>query len=135
MTLDLWKKQADYAMRVLEELIEGSMKIRELELEAATQAHADAEATRRAIGAASDPSELARLHTEWARSNAQKLFEHWRSVSQAVMETNAALVRCAYAEVAVPLPEQTMLGSVDGAYKQWLDAIQRLYRPAEKAAA
>jgi phasin family protein len=146
MMLDYWKRPLDYGFRVMQQVIEGSMKIRELQLETATQAHADAEATRRAIAAATDVGELARLQTEWARSNAERSFAYWRAVSQAVMETDAALVRCACAEAAIPLPEaykagdleaskQALLGMVDSAYKQWLDAAQRFYRPAEKAAA
>jgi hypothetical protein len=144
--LQAWKRQFDAGLRLLEAMVEGSTRMREIQLAAAAQAHADAEATRKAIAAATDLSQLAKLQTDWARVTAAKSLVYWRSVSQAVMETDAALVKCACAQAQLPLPEvfkgaeleaskQALLGVVDTAYKQWLDAAQRFYPSAERAAA
>ena len=116
------------------------------QLEAAAQAHADLEATRKALAAASNMPQLLKLQAEWAQANASKCLAYWRSVCEAAMQTDAALVKCACREAAVPLPEsfkstdleasrEALLGMVDGAYKQWLDAAQRFYQPVERAAA
>lgn len=131
--LQAWKRQADSGLRLLEAMVEGSTRIREIQLEAAAQAHADAEATRKALAAASDIPQLLELQTQWAQANAEKCLAYWRSVGQTVMETDAALVKCARGAAAVPLPES--FNAIDGAYKQWLDAAQRFYKPVEKAAA
>jgi phasin family protein len=120
---------------MLETLAEGSTRMREIQLEAAAGAHADLEATRKAIAAATDAAQLFRLQAEWTQANAQKSAAYWRSISQAAMETGAALAKSARAEAAAPLPEPALLGMVDSAYKQWLDAAQRFYQPAERQAA
>ena len=144
--LQACKRQADSGLRLLEAMVEGSTRMRDIQLEAAAQAHADAEATRKALAAATDIPQLMKLQAQWAQANAEKCVAYWRSVYQAVMETDAALVKCAWGEAALPLPEsfkaadleasrQALLGVVDGAYKQWLDAAQRFYKPLEKAAA
>jgi len=117
--LQAWKRQADAGLRLLEAMVEGSTRMREIQLEAAAQAHADAEATRKALAAASDLPQILKLQTQWAQANAGKCLAYWRSVFQSVMETDAALVKCMYAEAAVPLP----------------GAAQRFYKPLEKAAA
>ena len=128
--LQAWKRQADAGLRLLEAMVEGSTRMREIQLEAAAQAHADAEATRKALATANDLPQLLKLQTQWAQANAGKCLEYWRSVFQSVMETDAALAKCIYAEAAVPLP-----GAVDSAYQQWVGAAQRFYKPLEKAAA
>jgi phasin family protein len=124
--LQACKRQADSGLRLLEAMVEGSTRMREIQLEAAVQAHADAEATRKAFAAAADIPQLMKLQAQWAQANAERCLAYWRSVYQAVMETDAALVMCASGEAALP---------VDSAYKQWLDAAQRFYRPLEKVAA
>ena len=144
--MQAWKKQCDTSLRAMETLIEGATKIREAQLEAASFAHADAEATRKAIAAATDPSQLLRLQTEWARANVEKALAYWRSNYQTVMETNAELVKCLYSAAAVAgagpdafkgadfdASRQALLGMVDGAYKQWLESVQQLYKPVERA--
>ena len=142
--LQAWKRQADCGLRLVEAMVEGSTRMREIQLEAAAEAHADAEATRKAVAAARDLAQLARLQADWARANAAKSAAYWRSVCQAVMETHAALVKCSAVPIALPeglkgadleASQQALLGIVDSAYKQWLDTAQRLYQPAQKETA
>jgi phasin family protein len=128
--LQAWKRQADTGVRLLEALLERSTRIHEIQLEAATQAHADLEATRKALIAASSLPEILNVQTQWAQANAQKCLAYWRTICEA----------------AVPLPEafkgadldvskDALLGMVDSAYKQWLDTAQSFYKPLEKVAA
>jgi phasin family protein len=144
--LEAWKRQADAGLRLVEAMVEGSTRIRELQLEAAAEAHADLEATRKALAAATGMPQLLKLQTKWAQANASKCLAYWRSVCEAAMQTDAALVKCACGQAAVPLPEsfksadleasrEALLGMVDSAYKQWLDAAQRFYKPLERLAA
>ena len=114
MFMQAWKAQLDAGMRVFEAVAEGAMRVCEAQLEAATEAHADLEATRKAIAAATDAAQLLKLQTEWATANAQKSFAYWRSLLQA-------------GTPEAP-PQMLNLGMLDSAYKQWLENVQRLYQ-------
>jgi hypothetical protein len=77
------KAQLDAALRLAETVTEAAIRMHEVQLEAAAQAHADAEATRRAIGAATDFGQAMKIYTEWARGNAGKSLQYWRALFQA----------------------------------------------------
>ena len=89
-----WKKQLDVAMRVTEAIIEGSTRMHEVQIEAATEAHADAVATQRSLASATSPAELLRIQTEWLTANQRKSMEYWRHLYEAASETNARVVKC-----------------------------------------
>jgi len=116
--LQAWKAQFDTGLHVLETVTEAAIRMHEAQLEAATEAHADLEATRKAIASATDASHVLQLYTEWSRANAGKSFAYWRSLLQA-------------GTPEAP-PQMLKLEMVDSAYKQWLDTVQRFYRPFEK---
>jgi len=119
MFMQAWKAQLDAGLRAIETLTESAIRMHEVQLSAATQAHADAEATRAVIAAATDPAQLTKLCAEWARSNAGKSFAYWRSLLQAGTPQAAS---------GMLKPEM-----IDGAYQQWLDTVQRFYKPLEKS--
>jgi phasin family protein len=131
--MQAWKKQLDAGLRMMEAIIEGATKVHEAQLQAAAQAHADAEATRKAIAAATDLSQILKLQTEWARANAQKSLAYWRSMVETVGQTDAELVKCACSQAPVALPEMVKAGDLDALYKQWLDSLRQLYKPVERA--
>ena len=131
-----WKKQLDAGLLAMETILEGSIKIRQLQLEAATEAHADIEATRKAVAAATEVAQLIKLQAEWFQSNARKSLAYWRSAYEALVETDTTLAQRACAGATLPLPDaKPVLGMVDSAYQQWLEAAQRFYRPAEEETA
>lgn len=99
--MQAWKAQIDAGLRALETMTEGAIRMHEAQLEAATQAHADLEATRKAIAAASDASEVMKLCGEWARANVRRSLGCWRAFD---------------------------LGTVDDTYQQWLRSVQQLYK-------
>lgn len=92
--LDTWKHELDAAMRLTEAVIEGSERMREVQLEAAVAAHADAVATQKALAAASTPAELMRIQTEWLAANQKKSMQYWKSLYEAAAETNAHVLKC-----------------------------------------
>ena len=92
--MDVWKAQLDTAMRITEAIIEGSTRMHEVQIEAATDAHADAVATQKSLAAASDPAELLRIQTEWLAANQKKSMEYWRHLVEAAAETNARVMGC-----------------------------------------
>ncbi len=113
-----WKAQLDAGLRAIETITESAIRMHQAQLEAATEAHADAVATRKAIAAASDASQIMKLSAEWTRENAGKSFAYWRSLLQAGTP-----------QAMAGMPRLEML---NGAYQQWLDSVQRLYKPAER---
>ena len=133
MSVQAWKAQLDAGMRVFEILTEGAMRVYEAQLEAATEAHADAEATRKALAAATDMGQVMKLCAEWARANSEKSFACCRSFVEAVAETDKEVVKCVGTPMA--LPQGIDLGMIDSAYKQWLEGVQRMYRSATRPSA
>jgi hypothetical protein len=102
-----WKAQLDAALRLAETVTEAAMRMHEVQLEAAAQAHADAEATRNAIGAATDFGQAMKITTEWARGNAAKSLQYWRALFQA------------------STPEEASTNP-------WLGVLQQFSKPLEK---
>jgi phasin family protein len=92
--LDAWKRQLDTALRVTEAIIEGSTRMHEVQIEAATDAHADAVATQKALADALDAAQLLRIQTEWFVANQRKSMEYWKGLYEAAADTNAKLMSC-----------------------------------------
>lgn len=101
-----WKAQLDAALRLAETVTEAAMRMHEVQLEAAAQAHADAEATRKAIAAATDFGQAMKIYTEWARGNAGKSLQYWRALFQA--------------------------STPEAPYNPWLGVLQQFSKPFEK---
>jgi phasin family protein len=126
--IQTWKTQLDAGLRMFEAIAEGAMRIYEAQLEAMTEAHADAEATRKAIAAATDPAQVMKLCAEWARANTEKSLACCRSFAETVAETDREVVKCVGTPIALPEGVGAGLGMVDSAYKQWMESVQRLYQ-------
>ena len=91
-----WKRQLDGALRVVEAIAEGSMKIRESQLAAATEAHASAEATRKRLKKAGDAQELWRIQGEWLSASMQMSLAYWRQLYETAAETQSCVAKCFY---------------------------------------
>jgi len=130
------KQNIDCGMRVVEALAEGASKIREIQLETATDAHAGAVATQKCIAAAGDPAQIWKYYGEWMLGNAQKSAAYWQQIAQTLAETNTAVLQC-LGEGAKAFPAVTAMGNGDAAkgfgnllenaYKQWSDATREFY--------
>jgi phasin family protein len=127
-----WKRQCDAGLRAIEAMIEGATKIHQTQLQAAAEAHASAEATRTALAAATDPAQVFRLQTEWARANAQKSFAYWRSMAQAVVETDAELAKCMYGQAPAVLAGMVNADALGALYKRWFDSVSQVYKPVAR---
>jgi phasin family protein len=92
--MDAWKRQLDATMRITEAIIEGSTRMHEVQIEAATEAHADAVATQKALATAAGPAELLRIQSEWLAANQKKSMEYWKSLYEAAAATNAQVMGC-----------------------------------------
>jgi len=132
--MQAWKQQVDGCLRTIETLVEGATRLREIQLEAAADAHADLEATRKAIAATTDPARVLELQAQWARANAEKCAAYWRRFYELGAQTQASLAQCmvpapaAAAPAALDESKHSMLTLIDQAYKQWLDTAQQFYK-------
>ena len=122
---DACKPAVDCNMRVVEALVEGATRIHELQLQAATEAHAGAVATQKTVAQTADPGKIAQLYGEWMIANAQKSVAYWQSIAQVVMETNAAILKC-FGEGASAVP----VAGLDDAYTRWAKATRDFYTTA-----
>src|ERR1043165_4791839 len=81
--LQAWKQQLDIGLRLIETMVEGAIKMRQVQLEAATETYAKAVATRKSAAEASDLAQLVQLQAEWTRVNVQKCAAYWRDLTYA----------------------------------------------------
>jgi len=145
--LQACKQQLDVGLRAMEALVEGTTRLRQMQLEAATAVHADLDAMRKSIAATSDLARLAELQMQWMRANAERWADYWRKVHEVATQTQAQLAGCFHARPPAAAPidpsKQALFTLMDSAYKQWLDATQQFYklptvpgaRPQHRAAA
>ena len=128
-----WKQQLDGALRVLEAIEEGPMKMCESQLAAATEAHASAEATRKLLKKAGDAQELWRIQGEWLSASMQASLAYWRQLYETAAETQSCAAKCFYEPAGffasqASLPAGTsMLGMMDEAYRHWLETTKQFY--------
>jgi len=141
------KGQFDTALRVIEAITEGAMKMREGQLTAATEAHAGAAATLKLLERAADPQELTRIHSEWLAASLQKSLGYWTAVFTTMVETQTNIARCmaqpaqsAVAEMQTPAPAEAaapvaMQRAMDALYKPWLETTQELLASVARSGA
>ena len=137
-----WKQRLDAALRAIEAITEGSMKIRETQLAAAAEAHASAEATRKQLDAAADPQQLWSMQSEWLIASLRSSLAYWQQIHWAAWETQGNVARCLCDPEALFAPQPAaaeaskgaLLDVMDEAYKRWLQATQQFYSPPQVSA-
>ena len=145
-TVKALKGQLDTTLRVIEAITEGSMKMRDAQLTAATEAHADAAATLKLLEKATDPQELARIQSEWLGASLQKSLGYWTALFTAMVETQTSIAKCmaqpaqaAMAEMQAPTPAEAapvqMQKAMDALYKPWLETTQELLASVARSGA
>jgi phasin family protein len=80
LLLQAWKQQLDLGLRLVETIVEGSIKLREMQVKAAADAHADAVTTRKSLADATSLAQLVKLQSDWTRANAEKCAAYWREL-------------------------------------------------------
>ena len=113
------KSQLDAVMKALEGVVECARRIHEVQLEAAVEAHASAEATRQQLQGARDAQELWRIQSEWLSGCLTESLSYWSALSQAVLESQASIA------ASLGQPSALLPGGMDGAYQQWLEATRK----------
>jgi len=130
-----WKVQLDTVLRVTEALTEGAMKLRDVQLAAATETHASAAATRALVEKCCDAQELYRLQSEWLSASLQQSFAYWASLYSTVIETQQSMAQCiapqpeaspAEAPAVPEMPRWPLQDMMDSFYKPFIETTKEL---------
>ena len=130
------KQQLETAMSVIEAITEGSKRMREAQLKAATEAHASVEALHKRIAGAQDAQELWRIHSEWSSANLGKALAYWRELYEIALATQSSIVKCLTQQALFSGPQAPaiaeashipVLEMMDTAYKRWLETTRQFY--------
>lgn len=136
LALTEWKRQFDAALRVVEAIVEGSRKMCETQLEAAIEAHARTEATRKLLAKTGDVQELWRIQSEWMSANLERSLSHWRDLCETGLETGSCVADCLSWQAGVVAPQATaasdasqgtLLEMMNAAYKGWQETTRQFY--------
>ena len=128
--LQAWKRQIDTALRIAEALVEGAEKAREIQLGAAVEAHAWLEANRKALAGETSPTEFLALQSRLGTENFAKAADYWTRLAANARDTQARIVSILADGTALPeapAAQDALNAIVDAGYKQWMEAVKRLY--------
>ena len=130
--LQAWKQQLDIGLRLVETMVEGAVRMRQVQLEAATETQSNAAKTRKSVADASDLAQLVKLQAEWTRVNVQKCAAYWRDLYEVATRTQGELASRVGVQPPAAAAEgdanKALFGMMDDAYCGWLDATQKFYR-------
>lgn len=128
------KQQIQAGFSVLEAITEGSRKLQQTQLKAATDAHAAVEAIQKRFAEGADGQELWRLQSEWMSTSVEKSLAYWRELYQTTIETESAIAKALAAQVPLSMPAVPGAGNASGgpmvemmndAYKRWTEAARQ----------
>lgn len=142
--LEAWKRQFDTTLQIIETMTEGAARMREGQLQAAVDAHANAAAAQQRALKAGDPTQLLGAEAQWLQHNVEQSVEYWRTLFAAALETQSSLLNCLAqhpalkgvprAAIDFETPKNAMLGMVETACNQWLEATKAAMTQAAAAA-
>lgn len=130
------KQQLETAVGVIEAITEGSKRMREAQLKAATEAHASVEALHKRIAGAGDAQELWRIHSEWSSANLGKALAYWRELYEIALATQSSIAKCLSQQSWFPVPQAPEIAGashlplvemMDTACKRWLETTRQFY--------
>ena len=130
-----WKSGIDSCWRALEAMTEGARKLHEIQLEAAVEAHASTEASRKQLAGCADPQAAWRIQADWLTRNLTDCQAYWRRLAETAGETQAAVAACLCGQPVSAPPAAGTQGAVlemmDKAYQQWLETTRQFYTKAK----
>ena len=131
---NVWKQQVSMALKMVEAITEQSRKMREAQLTAAVEAHANAVATRERFERTVDPQELWRIQSEWWSANMNRSLAYWQEIYEAAGRTQACVAAClgtpAGGDAASTVSTGTnvaLFEMMGDAYKRWLETAGQIY--------
>lgn len=135
------RQQFEFAAGMIQSLTEGSKKLQETNLKAASEASASFASAQKQIAQAADPSEIWRIQTGWASQNIEKAMAYWRDLTTIALGAQSAIAKRLAEDVQRIDPETTVIetpGNVvemmERAYKQWLETTRRIAAASKEPA-
>lgn len=138
LVMQACRQQFEMAAGMIEAVTEGSKKMREVQLKAAAEACAGAQALHQQIAGATDAQELWRIQNEWAAANIAKTLDYWRELYQIALAAQSSIARQMSAQLPLsspPVPaaalgaQGSLFDMMDTAYKRWLESTRQFYAP------
>ena len=142
---EAWKRQIDVVLQVAETCVQGVQRACEIQRDAAVEADTWLKAARTTVAAAA-PAELAAVEMRLANENLGKMAQYWGALAANARDTQGRIVEILMrASAAAPLLRPSATGDpqaagtlnelVDAGYRQWLEALRRLYPMSSPARA
>jgi phasin family protein len=132
------KRQLESGLAVLEAIAEGSRKLQESQLKAATEAHAAVAAMHKRVAEAGDERELWRLQSEWMSASLEKSLAYWRELYQTAVETESSIAKLFAAQLPLGVTfvpgagngtGGPLAGMINQAYSRWTELARQFYKP------
>jgi phasin family protein len=132
------KQQFEQGFAVLEAITEGSRKLQEAQLKAATEAHAAVEAMHKRLAEAGDGQDLWRIQSEWMSASLEKSLAYWRELYETAIETESSIAKLLAAQLPLAVSFVPGAGNatagplaemMNNAYNQWTEAARKFYKP------
>jgi len=140
MAIKSWRQQLDNTTRIVGAVTEGSMRVGELQMRAATEANEMVEQARQLLDKASNPLELWRIQSDWMALSLDRSLNYLNEFQQAAAETQSTLIGLLYepgsafpAQANVlPDASRTAFGLMDDAYRRWRETTMQIWEAAEQ---
>jgi phasin family protein len=132
------KRQLESGFAVLRAITEGSRKLQEAQLKAATEAHAAVEAMHKRLAEAGDGQDLWRIQSEWMSASLEKSLAYWRELYETAIETESSIAKLLAAQLPLAVSFVPGAGNatagplaemMNNAYNQWTEAARQFYKP------
>ena len=131
------KQQIECGFAVLDAITEGSRKLQEAQLKAATEAHAAVEAIHKRLAESGDGQELWRLQSEWMSVSLEKSLAYWRQLYETAIETESSVARLLARQLSVSVPlapgagvgdQGPLVEMINNACSRWMEATSQFYK-------
>src|SRR4030095_11772367 len=91
LTIRTWRQQLDNATRLAEANSQGTMRLSEWQLRAATEANEMVDQARKLLEKASSPLELWRIQSDWLALSMSRSLNYFNEFAQAASETQSGV--------------------------------------------
>ena len=133
---DAWKQQAEFGLKLIEAMVQSSVKLRGMQEAAGKEAQRRAAEAGQSIARAKDPQELWQAQYEMAMRNCEDAVVYWRNVFDTIGELNGRMLECVKEgapkvlpplEIGAEAPSGTLAVPGDLVLRLWSD----MYRQAD----
>jgi hypothetical protein len=135
LALRTWRQQLDNATLFAEATSEGTMRLSELQLRAATEANEMVDQARKLLDKASSPLELWRIQSDWLALSISRSLDYFNEFAQAASETQSQVTQYWYAPGStfptqtnvLPGASKTAFMMMDDAYRRWHETTMQIW--------